>query len=172
MFYWKKFFYWPLQVFSKQKNRVRKRLGIRWWSTFFLHGLLKPEGADASQKAVGVNMVMPCINHENHIKRRLPCLSVSHTQSPDPFGDPEFSVLCSESRNRWCLIPCLSPQEKKENVVQSKTHLIYYNLVVLNAFSGQKVENSLYAFFPNGHEFEVLRRRHLQLYLSIFITWV
>lgn len=53
-----------------------------------------------------------------------------------------------------------------------KTDLISYNRVVLNAFSGLKVENSLYAFFPSGLSFGVLRRRNLQLTLSIFTTRV
>lgn len=50
--------------FLKQKNRVWARLGIRGWNIFFL------DGAYASRKDVGVNMVMSLINHENHIKKK------------------------------------------------------------------------------------------------------
>lgn len=52
---------------------------------FFLHDILKPEGAYASQKDVGVNMLMSLINHENHIKERASLHSVSYNRSPDPF---------------------------------------------------------------------------------------
>lgn len=44
----------------------------------------------------------------------------------------------------------LFPSGKKENMLK-KRDVIHYNLVVLKAFNWQKVENSLYAFFPNGH---------------------
>lgn len=64
---------------------------------------------------------------------------MSYTRPPDPFLDSEFSILCSESRNRWCLIPHLSSQEKNQNILE-KTDLIYYNFIVLNAFSGWKLK--------------------------------
>lgn len=123
--------------FLKQKNKVGERLGIRWWNIFFLHDVLQPEGAYASRKDVGVNMVMSFINHEKHIKKRASpnpqCCVLNHQIH---FGT-QFSILSSELRKSWCLIPCLSPQEKKDNMLQ-KTDLIYCNFGVIECIQWAK----------------------------------
>lgn len=83
---------------------------------FFLPGILKPEKAYATRKDVGVNMVMPFINHENHIKTRA-SLTPSVTRSMQGLG-----VFCTLFRIKEQMMfdTLPSPQEKKENTPSTR----------------------------------------------------
>lgn len=90
---------------------------------------------------------------KTRLRKGLPSPLVLDTRSPDPFLDFGFFYILFRIRDQMMCVffdTLLFPSGKKENMLK-KRDFIHYNLVVLKAFNWQKVENSLYAFFPNGH---------------------